>query len=123
MRRQLGDGCALITGPSGKSAIIGLAEFKAGFDRGLLDQVFARSDARSQYAVVEFRGTDNVIHTRTLTREFSFNNAKKDMHFESLRFTFMAALMVPLRRTRLHSRSWSRNRCKVAAKCTKCSCR
>jgi hypothetical protein len=71
-KRQFGDGCLLLTGPNGQSTIIGLGEFKAGFDADLLEQLFVRSDGRAVRSTVEFTAVDGTRQTRTLTRQFSF---------------------------------------------------
>lgn len=69
--RQFGDGCMLITSPSGESAIVGLNEIKAGYDEELLKQLFDRSDRRAVGSQVTFLGRDNKPQTRRLTREFA----------------------------------------------------
>jgi hypothetical protein len=74
--RQFGDGCMLLTGPNGQSAIVGLGEFKAGFDKDLLKQLFVTSDERTVNATVTFIGKDGKEQLRTLTREFTFPDAK-----------------------------------------------
>jgi hypothetical protein len=76
-KRQFGDGCLLLTGPKGQSAIIGLGEFKAGFDADLLEQLFVRSDGRAVTSAVEFTAADGSRQTRTLTREFSFEGGTR----------------------------------------------
>jgi hypothetical protein len=68
--RQFGDGCMLLTGPGGKSALVGLGEVKAGFDEELLQQLFARSDKRAIDATVSFVDREGNIQVRQLTREF-----------------------------------------------------
>lgn len=75
--RQFGDGCMLLTGPKGQSAILGLGEFKAGFDEDLMQQLFTRSDGRAVDAMVQFTGADGKLQSRRLTREFAFENGKK----------------------------------------------
>lgn len=75
--RQFGDGCLLLTGPGEQSAIVGLGEFKAGFDQDLLNQLFVRSDGRAVSARIQFTGADKQIRTRTLTREFAFGGEEK----------------------------------------------
>jgi hypothetical protein len=67
---QFGDGCMLLTGPGGQSAIVGLGEFKAGFDKDLLTQLFQRSDKRAINATVSFLDTEGKVQVRQLTREF-----------------------------------------------------
>ncbi|MCA9333792.1 hypothetical protein KC963_01980 [Candidatus Saccharibacteria bacterium] len=75
--RQFGDGSMLLKGPNGQAAIIGLGEFKAGFDKNLLQQLFVRSDGRAVNATITFIGADGKEQIRTLTREFAFDNGKK----------------------------------------------
>jgi hypothetical protein len=75
--RQFGDGCLLLTGPNGQSAIVGLGEFKAGFDEDLFTQLFARSDGRAVDATVTFLDKEGKSQMRTLTREFSFEGGEK----------------------------------------------
>jgi hypothetical protein len=74
--RQFGDGCMLLTGPDGRSAIVGLGEFKAGFDEDLLTQLFVRSDGRAVSSKVTFLGSDGNEQIRTLTREFPLGEGK-----------------------------------------------
>jgi hypothetical protein len=76
-KRQFGDGCLLLTSPTGQSAIIGLGEFKAGFDADLLEQLFVRSDGRAVSSAVEFTAVDGTRQTRKLTREFSFEGGTR----------------------------------------------
>ena len=76
-KRQFGDGCFLLTSPTGQSAIIGLGEFKAGFDADLLEQLFIRSDGRAVNSTVEFVAADGTRQTRTLTREFTFQDGTR----------------------------------------------
>jgi hypothetical protein len=76
-KRQFGDGCLLLTSPTGQSAIIGLGEFKAGFDADLLEQLFVRSDGRAVSSAVEFTPVDGTRQTRKLTREFSFESGTR----------------------------------------------
>jgi hypothetical protein len=68
--RQFGDGSMLLTGPGGKSALVGLGEVKAGFDEDLLEQLFARSDKRAIDATVSFVDREGNLQVRQLTREF-----------------------------------------------------
>jgi hypothetical protein len=82
--RQFGDGCLLLTGPKEQSAIIGLGEFKAGFDKDLLEQLFVRSDGRMVDSTVSFLGRNlsgeggaAEKQVRRLTREFTFDGGKK----------------------------------------------
>jgi hypothetical protein len=75
-KRQFGDGCLLLTGLGGQSAIVGLGEFKAGFDEDLLQQLFVRSDGRAVTSAIEFVGADGSRQTRKLTREFTFEGHK-----------------------------------------------
>jgi hypothetical protein len=75
--RQFGDGCLLITGSAGQSAIVGLGEFKAGFDEGLLTQLFVRSDGRAVNSRVRFLDAKGQVQIRTLTREFSFGEGER----------------------------------------------
>ncbi|WP_432563675.1 hypothetical protein [Kineococcus sp. SYSU DK003] len=71
-KRQFGDGCLLLSGPEGQSAIIGLGEFKAGFDDDLLEQLFVRSDGRAVTSAVSFDAADGSKQSRKLTRVFTF---------------------------------------------------
>jgi hypothetical protein len=75
--RQFGDGSMLLTGPNGQSAIIGLGEFKAGFDEDLLRQLFVRSDDRAVTGTIAFIGADGNHEIRTLTRHFTFEGGQE----------------------------------------------
>ena len=75
--RQFGDGCMLVSGPRGQSTLVGLGEFKAGFDEDLLTQLFVRSDGRAVNSRVRFIDAEGNVQLRTLTRELTFGQGER----------------------------------------------
>ena len=67
----------LVSGPRGQSTVVGLGEFKAGFDEDLLTQLFVRSDGRALNSRVRFVDAEGNVQLRTLTRELTFGQGER----------------------------------------------